>query len=127
MCIRDRGGGFINAGDLKAGDEVRTADGSTAAVEILEIITHDEPIKVYNFEVEDFHTYYVSEQRVLVHNTCPVTPKNVSVHVGKSGTTKYIVGTYKDVKGIEGMTAHHVAVSYTHLAVYKRQTLLRIR
>jgi hypothetical protein len=28
------------------------------------------PVKVYNFEVEDFHTYYVSELNVLVHNTC---------------------------------------------------------
>jgi hypothetical protein len=26
------------------------------------------PIKVYNFEVEDFHTYFVSDLEVLVHN-----------------------------------------------------------
>ena len=97
------GRGFINAGDLKAGDEVRTADGSTAAVESFESITPDEPIKVYNFEVEDFHTYYVSEQKVLVHNTCATTKKNVTTHKGKSGDTEYVVGAYKDVKGIEGM------------------------
>lgn len=102
------GRGFVNAGELKAGDEVRTADGSTAAVENLEIITPDEPIKVYNFEIEDFHTYYVSEQKVLVHNTCATTKKNVTTHKGKSGNTEYVVGAYKDVKGIEGMDAHHV-------------------
>lgn len=28
------------------------------------------PIKVYNFEVEDFHTYFVGESSVLVHNDC---------------------------------------------------------
>ena len=28
------------------------------------------PITVYNFEVEDFHTYYVSDSAVLVHNVC---------------------------------------------------------
>ena len=28
------------------------------------------PVKVYNFEVEDFHTYYVGESSVLVHNDC---------------------------------------------------------
>ena len=28
----------------------------------------DVPTKVYNFEVEDFHTYYVGENSVLVHN-----------------------------------------------------------
>ena len=100
--------GFVNAGDLKAGDEVRTADGSTGRVESLERITPDEPIKVYNFEVEDFHTYYVSEQKVLVHNTCATTKKNVTTHKGKSSDTEYVVGAYKDVKGIEGMDAHHV-------------------
>ena len=26
--------------------------------------------KTYNFEVEDFHTYYVGENSVLVHNIC---------------------------------------------------------
>jgi len=28
------------------------------------------PATVYNFEVEDFHTYYVGENSILVHNTC---------------------------------------------------------
>ena len=73
------GKGWVKAAELKAGDEVRTADGSAAAVESLESITSDEPIKVYNFEVEDFHTYYVSEQKVLVHNMCGVTTKASSV------------------------------------------------
>lgn len=108
------GRGWTEASSLKEGDEVRTADGSVAAVEATESIKLSEPVKVYNFEVEDFHTYYVSEQKVLVHNTCAITAKNVSVHVGKSGDTKYIVGAYKDVKAvekmlnIEGMDAHHV-------------------
>ena len=37
------------------------------------------PVKVYNFEVEDFHTYYVSNKAVLVHNFCkPDSPVKVS-------------------------------------------------
>ncbi|MBQ9199125.1 MAG: hypothetical protein IJ141_02985 [Lachnospiraceae bacterium] len=32
-----------------------------------------EAIKVYNFEVEDWHTYFVGEQGVLVHNNCGET------------------------------------------------------
>ena len=109
----------------------RTADGSVEAVEASESIKLSEPVKVYNFEVEDFHTYYVSEQKVLVHNTCAITAKNVSVHVGKSGDTKYIVGAYKDVKAvekmlnIEGMDAHHVgqkAVMEKMVSNYDSQT-----
>ena len=30
----------------------------------------ESPVTVYNFEVEDFHTYYVGESAVLVHNVC---------------------------------------------------------
>ena len=119
------GRGWTEASSLKEGDEVRTADGSVAAVEATESIKLSEPVKVYNFEVEDFHTYYVSEQKVLVHNTCAMTAKNVSVHVGKSGDTKYIVGAYKDVKGVEGMDAHHVgqkAVMEKMVSNYDSQT-----
>ena len=38
---------------------------------IVEQIQHEileTPIQVYNFEVEDFHTYYVTESSILVHN-----------------------------------------------------------
>ena len=30
----------------------------------------ESPIAVYNFEVADFHTYYVGKSAVLVHNVC---------------------------------------------------------
>ena len=37
-------------------------------VENFDVELTDEPVKVYNFEVEDFHTYHVSGFGVLVHN-----------------------------------------------------------
>ena len=40
---------------------------------VIEWIQHEileSPVKVYNFEVEDFHTYFVGESSVLVHNQC---------------------------------------------------------
>ncbi len=39
---------------------------------------------VYNFEVEDYHTYYVSEAKVLVHNSGPCPVKG-GVYVLKDG------------------------------------------
>ena len=80
------GRGWTEASSLKEGDEVRTADGSVAAVEASESIKLSEPVKVYNFEVEDFHTYYVSEQKVLVHNTCAMTAKNSTSKQNSSDT-----------------------------------------
>ncbi|MDY5286184.1 MAG: polymorphic toxin-type HINT domain-containing protein [Lentihominibacter sp.] len=73
------GHGWTNAYDLKAGDKVRLEDGTTGTVEKTKHVALDTPVTVYNFEVEDFHTYYVSEQKVLVHNTCAATAKNTQV------------------------------------------------
>ena len=56
-------------------------------MEATESIKLSEPVKVYNFEVEDFHTYYVSEQKVLVHNTCAMTAKN-STSIASAGKLK---------------------------------------
>jgi hypothetical protein len=30
----------------------------------------EKPVKVYNFEVADWHTYFVSDGQILVHNAC---------------------------------------------------------
>jgi hypothetical protein len=47
--------------------------GEAAANENVEQIQHEileSPILVYNFQVEDYHTYYVTDSGVLVHNLC---------------------------------------------------------
>ena len=44
-----------------------------AANENVEQIHHEileSPILVYNFQVEDYHTYYVTYSGVWVHNSC---------------------------------------------------------
>ena len=60
--------GWVAAGDLEIGDVLYTADGDEAEVTDLELEKLAEPITVYNLEVEDFHTYFVGEYGVLVHN-----------------------------------------------------------
>ena len=52
--------------ELKVGDSVKTYDGSNLAEE--QITEGPGRTTVYNFEVEDYHTYYVSNTKVLVHN-----------------------------------------------------------
>jgi len=63
-----RGRGFANAGELMVGDELVNADGSAYPVERAYHETTDKPVTVYNFQVEDFHTYHVGESGILVHN-----------------------------------------------------------
>ena len=57
---------------LQPGDVVRLKDGSTQCVDDIEIVElpEGEYVAVYNFEVADFHTYFVSDYDVLVHNDC---------------------------------------------------------
>lgn len=43
---------------------------SCATIEEIRVERLTKPETTYNFEVEDFHTYYVSESKVLVHNDC---------------------------------------------------------
>ena len=61
--------GFIKAGELIVGDELLDVNGNVFLVENFDIELTDEPVKVYNFQVGDFHTYHVGENGVWVHNS----------------------------------------------------------
>ena len=64
------GEGWKAAGELVAGDVLRSSDGAMAVVCFVEIEELSDAILVYNLEVEDGHTYYVGNMGVLVHNDC---------------------------------------------------------
>ncbi|MGL5353507.1 MAG: polymorphic toxin-type HINT domain-containing protein, partial [Clostridium sp.] len=64
------GKGFTDAEYIIAGDKVLTANGELKVVESIEVEILDEPIIVYNLEVEDNRTYYVGNNEILVHNMC---------------------------------------------------------
>ena len=68
------GKGWTIAKKLKKGDNVRLLSGGTIKITHIEFVSYRVPIKVFNFEVEDFHTYYISPFKILVHNDCYVTP-----------------------------------------------------
>lgn len=62
--------GWTSAIKLRAGDILVLSNGEYVVVEAVQHEILESPIKVYNFEVEDFHTYFVGESSVLVHNRC---------------------------------------------------------
>ena len=62
--------GWTLARSLKAGDVLVLSNGELVTVEWVQHEILESPIKVYNFEVEDFHTYFVGENGVFVHNGC---------------------------------------------------------
>ena len=66
------GKAWLKAGNLKTGDTLRLLNGSKDQIYNVEVRKLDKGIKAYNFEVEDFHTYFVGATGILVHNTCYV-------------------------------------------------------
>ncbi len=77
-----QGRGFINAGSLLVGDKLVSVNGEDLIVEDYYIKLTEEPVSVYNFQVEDFHTYFVGDCSVWVHN------KNCPPHMNEDGTLK---------------------------------------
>jgi hypothetical protein len=64
--VRDYG--WLCPPGLMEGDFLETFEGDTHRVALIEHQRPSSDIEVYNIEVEDWHTYYVSELGVLVHN-----------------------------------------------------------
>ncbi|WP_042196920.1 polymorphic toxin-type HINT domain-containing protein [Paenibacillus camerounensis] len=63
------GKGYVLAADLQVGDRLQQSNGNTLTIDKINIVKHDEKVEVYNFTVADFHTYFVSDLGIWVHNT----------------------------------------------------------
>jgi RHS repeat-associated protein len=68
-----QGVGWVAAKDLTAGTHLQT--NTESWLDIDRVDRHSELTTVYNFEVEGFHTYFVSDLGLLVHNTCYIGPE----------------------------------------------------
>ena len=79
---------------MKNGDKVLLSDGTLCEVEGVTLKQLETPETTYNLEVADFHTYYVSDACVLVHNlNCgkPSSPKKLT----KNEIKKFDAEAYK--------------------------------
>lgn len=62
------GKGWVETKDLELSDKLINSDGEH--VSIISIELDSELHDTFNFEVEDFHTYFVGDDGVWVHNMC---------------------------------------------------------
>jgi len=83
-------GEWRKSGELKVGDEIRTATGDWAKVESVDERSN---AQVYNFEVASNHNYFVGQQGLLVHNTCKTN------HLKKDGTPSFDKNREEILKG----------------------------
>ena len=83
--------GFVPAYHLKQGDTLRLADGRNISVSKVEILHLDTPVPVYNFTVEDNHTYFVGDSGVWVHNAkCGKTKPKQIHHFATNKNKKFV-------------------------------------
>ena len=61
---------WIQAGVLVAGDCVMDSNGNVQTIQSTKTVNHSDPVTVYNFTVENTHTYFVGNASILVHNKC---------------------------------------------------------
>ncbi len=62
-----KGKGWVNAINLQEGNEIETMEGA-AQVTRIEKTRHEDQVDVYNVQVEEWETYFVSESQAFVHN-----------------------------------------------------------
>ena len=121
------GKGWVDAGKLVIGDKLLLYSGKTATISVLKSEQLQKPIKVYNFEVEDWHTYFVSMNYILVHNSCgsisyTITDK-ISKQMGKRGWTsdsinKTIKKSYTTRKATNKATGNSATAYYNEDGSY---------
>ena len=84
--------GWTDAIQLRAGDRLQLLNGEYVIIEQVQHEILEAPVTVYNFEVEEFHTYYVSDSGILVHNKCSgsyeIFTSNDRVYVGKGSVDR---------------------------------------
>ena len=73
--------GFIEAGNLLVGDKLIRVNGEDLVIVKFFIEETAESVSVYNFQVEDYHTYFVGECAVWVHNAECIVRKNGEIEI----------------------------------------------
>jgi hypothetical protein len=104
------GKGWVEAKDLEKDDQVVLASGEKAAVESVTKEKLDTPVKVYNFEVADWHTYFVAELGVLVHNDCAAKGKGEYSKVG--GHHVHAKSAFKDNVNYDSKKGFSISQSF---------------
>ena len=92
--------GWTDAVRLQAGDILVLVNGEYVVVEKVQHEILETPVTVYNFQVKDYHTYYVANTGVLVHNRCrPTSPNQMQQQVTSGKAPKEVLHVDKASPG----------------------------
>ncbi len=106
---------WCSAIEIRAGDILKLANGKTAVVSKVYSEALSSPVTVYNFEVEDYHTYYVGEDSVLVHNWCSTKTQKHQMLSNKNKTYTKKFKSITDKYGLKLNSKDNVFEMKDHL------------
>jgi hypothetical protein len=102
-------GRWLDAADLRVGDELLLLDGRVAAVEAWRRSPFEEV--VYNCQVGELHCYAVGQNSVLVHNTsAPENPENPGTPKPPPSEAPIEGGDVAPNPGPEGQVHHPISI-----------------
>ncbi|MFK4343712.1 hypothetical protein ABH894_003722 [Paenibacillus sp. RC62] len=120
------GKGWTFVKDLKVGDLLVQSDGNTLKVDSIEL--EHKQVRVYNMTVDEFHTYFVSDLNIWVHNTNCVqawikrdTYTDIQDAFGKEAANKFsnamkkgFVNSAKSDNGIKALSGSGEKIGSTY-------------
>ena len=109
------GQGWTFVKDLKVGDLLVQSDGNTLKIESIEL--KHEPATVYNMTVDEFHTYFVSDLGIWVHNSSCMDP---------AAAAKIITNADRSSTALSKSDPGHRAASYLSEAQLAKGTTFNI-
>ena len=121
--------GWTSAVDLRAGDILVMLNGEYVVVEQVQHELLESPETTYNFEVEDFHTYYVGESSVWTHNKCGAehgnslsTKKPTQGYVLKENGTNRVLKFGETTRGKYRYTNNYLKQNNAYIEFVKKGT-----
>ncbi|MBP7708381.1 hypothetical protein KA107_01750 [Candidatus Pacearchaeota archaeon] len=86
-------GNWIDAKDLKVGDNLTTVNGKRIVIDSVEVVKPENPFLVYNLEAGVYHNFVVGEEKVVVHNSykLAVEPSTIDTPAAKLAAKKLIL------------------------------------
>ncbi|AEV68239.1 polymorphic toxin-type HINT domain-containing protein [Acetivibrio clariflavus] len=61
-------GWWKSAKNIKVGDRIFAAEGELKEVTATRVVDLEEAVRIYNLNVDEFHTYFIGKQGLLIHN-----------------------------------------------------------
>ena len=113
--------GWTSAVDLKAGDMLVLSNGEYVIVEQVQHEILETPVKVYNFEVQDFHTYYIGKNSIFVHNMCQIKNQANTFTAGELFEEHITLDDGTDIGALAEVEIHGKKLILKDISIYSNK------